>query len=143
MAEKSDKSPQDRGTTTISDTVVAKTAGIAAREVAGVHALGGAASQMFGAMRQRVGRGVDVTQGVSVEVGQTQAAVEMNIEVDYGEALHKVAEHVRSRVVQRIESMTGLEVVAVDLTVTDVHVEGEDEDSAKQSQQQETGRTVQ
>ncbi|WP_019549245.1 Asp23/Gls24 family envelope stress response protein [Streptomyces sulphureus] len=135
MAEKSEKSPQDRGTTTISDTVVAKTAGIAAREVSGVHALGGAASQMIGAVRKRVGGGTDVTQGVSVEVGQTQAAVEMSIEVDYGEQIHKVAQHVRQRVVQRVETMTGLEVVEVDITVTDVYVEGEDSQQDQQNQQ--------
>ncbi|GAB2819163.1 Asp23/Gls24 family envelope stress response protein [Streptomyces daliensis] len=128
MAENTTQSNGQRGTTTIADAVVAKTAGIAAREVRGVHALGGTASQMMGAVRKRVGASEDVTQGVSVEVGQTQTAIDLSIVVDYGEAIHKVAQSVRNNVIQAVERTTGLEVVEVNITVTDVYLEGSDED---------------
>ena len=126
MADSNENSNQ-RGTTTIADAVVAKTAGMAAREVSGVHALGGTASQAIGAVRRRVGR-TSVTQGVSVEVGQSQAAIDLNMEVDYGQAIHRVAQHVRDRVISAVEGATGLEVTEVNITVTDCYVEGLDDE---------------
>lgn len=131
MTESTNNPTGERGTTTIADTVVAKTAGLAAREVNGVHALGGTASQMMGAMRKRVGAGgSDVTRGVSVEVGQTQTAIELSIVVDYGEAIHKVAQNVRNNIASTVERTTGLEVVEVNITVTDVYLEGSDEEES-------------
>lgn len=132
----------DNGTTTIQDRVVAKTAGIAAREVPGVHALGGSGSQMIGAVRKRVGGGTDVTQGVSVEVGTTQAAIDLTLVVDYGEAIHEVAHAVRKNVVQTVEQTTGLDVVEVNVTVTDVYIESDDSDSDEESNAN-TGRQLQ
>lgn len=75
----------ERGTTTIADVVVAKVAGIAAREIAGVYALGGSAGRAVGALRERIpGGSVNVTQGVSVEVGEKQVAVDVDIVAEYG-----------------------------------------------------------
>ncbi len=64
----------DRGRTTIADSVVSKIAGIAVREVAGVYDVGGGASRAVGSVTQRVGIGDSRTQGVSVEVGEREAA---------------------------------------------------------------------
>jgi uncharacterized alkaline shock family protein YloU len=63
------------GLTVIADMVVSKIAGIAAREVAGVHDLGGASvgASMTGIARRFVGADLR-GQGVSVEVGQREAA---------------------------------------------------------------------
>lgn len=133
MTESTNNPTGERGTTTIADTVVAKTAGLAAREVNGVHALGGAASQMMGAMRKRVGGGSsssDMARGVSVEVGQTQTAIDLSIVVDYGEAIHKVAQSVRNNIASTVERTTGLQVVEVNITVTDVYLEGSDEEES-------------
>src|SRR5690606_6690482 len=63
---------QTGGRTTIAEDVVAKVAGIAAREVPGVHALGGGGARALGAIRDAV-RATDLTQGVKIEVGETQA----------------------------------------------------------------------
>lgn len=133
------KSPEDRGTTTIADTVVAKTVGIAAREVNGVHALGGTASQVIGTVRRRVGAGSDLTRGVSVEVGKTQTAIDLSIEVDYGEAIHKVAKKVREHVVSRVETTTGLDVVEVNISITDVYLEGSDDQDQDKDQEGDGG----
>ncbi|HEV2752348.1 MAG TPA: Asp23/Gls24 family envelope stress response protein, partial [Solirubrobacteraceae bacterium] len=78
----------ERGVTTIADAVVSKVAGIAAREVAGVHALGGNVGRALGAVTQRVGIGGD--SGVSVEVGEREAALDLVIVVDYGESIPRV-----------------------------------------------------
>ncbi|MET8994000.1 Asp23/Gls24 family envelope stress response protein [Amycolatopsis sp. Hca4] len=117
-----------QGTTTIADTVVQKIAGLAAREVPGVHDLGGGAARAFGALRDRIpGASASVGQGVSVEVGEKQAAVDLQVLVEYGVAIAELARSVRRNVVTAIEQMTGLEVVEVNINVTDVHIAGDEE----------------
>ncbi|MGW2618167.1 Asp23/Gls24 family envelope stress response protein [Streptomyces sp. NPDC001500] len=123
---------ETRGKTTMADGVVAKIAGLAAREVPGVHRLGGGASRAFGAVRERVpgaGGGGTVTQGVKVEVGERQTAVDLNLVVEYGASIVDVSGDVRGNVVGAVERMTGLEVVEVNIAVDDVHLPDEEEDS--------------
>jgi uncharacterized alkaline shock family protein YloU len=121
-------SPQ--GTTTIADTVVAKIAGIAAREVNGVFELGGGgAARMVGQLRERIpGASVNQGQGVSVEVGERQTAVDIDIIAEYGVAMTDLASGIRRNVIAAIERMTGLEVTEVNITVHDVHLEDESDD---------------
>ena len=116
----------EHGATTIADTVVTKVAGIAAREAPGVHALGGGASRALGAMTQRVGLGDERTQGVSVEVGEREAAVDLTVVVDYGESIPQVAQAIRENVIKRIEGITGLTVTEVNVTVNDLYFPGDD-----------------
>lgn len=113
------------GTTTIVDPVVAKIAGIAAREVPGVHALGGGAARVVGAIREAMG-GTDLTQGVKVEVGETQVAADVTIVVAYPEPLQRVADDVRRAVAAAIETLVGMEVAEINVTVSDVHIPGDD-----------------
>lgn len=113
--------------TTIADTVVAKVAGIATREVPGVHDMGGSAARAFGAVTQRVGLIDERTQGVAVEVGEREAAIDLVIVVEYGESIPRVAEDIRSNVINRIESTTGLSVTEVNVAVNDLHFPGDDE----------------
>lgn len=115
-----------RGTTTIAESVVTKVAGIAAREVAGVHALGGGAARAIGAVTQRVGLGDERTQGVNVEVGEREAAVDLTVVVDYGESIPEVAGAIRSNIIKRIEGITGLQVTEVNLAVSDLYFPGDD-----------------
>ncbi len=116
------------GATTIADTVVQKVAGLATREVAGVHALGGGASRAFGALRERIpGATASAGQGVSVEVGERQTAIDLQILVEYGVPIADLARSVRRNVVGAVERMTGLEVVEVNIAVTDVHIPGADD----------------
>ena len=119
-----------QGTTTIADTVVSKIAGIAAREVNGVYALGGGSARMVGALRDRIpGASVNHAQGVSVEVGEKEAAVDIDIVAQYGASLTDLANGLRRNVIAAIERMTGLEVTEVNVTVHDVHLEDDDDDS--------------
>ncbi|MDX1890718.1 Asp23/Gls24 family envelope stress response protein [Mycolicibacterium sp. 050158] len=118
------------GKTTIADTVVSKIAGIAAKEVHGVYALGGGASRVVGALRERIpGASVNHSQGVSVEVGEKQAAVDVDIVAEYGVSIADLANGLRRNVIAAIERMTGLEVTEVNVTVHDVHLE-DDEDGS-------------
>ncbi len=113
----------DRGRTVIADTVVAKIAGIATREIGGVYDLGGTGERMVGKVRDFVpGTSSNVTQGIEVEVGERQTAVDVQIIAEYGVPIHQLANAIRRNVVGAIEQMTGLEVTEVNVTVHDVHL---------------------
>jgi uncharacterized alkaline shock family protein YloU len=116
------------GTTQIADGVVAKVAGIAARQVPGVHSIGGGASRAVGALRSAVGQ-QDHGQGVKVEVGETQAAADLSIVVDYPMSVQQVANDVRQAVSDAITQLVGLEVVEINIEVSDIFIAGQDDDS--------------
>ncbi|GGX75520.1 Asp23/Gls24 family envelope stress response protein [Streptomyces fructofermentans] len=122
--------PASRGRTTISDGVVEKIAGLAARDVPGVHAMGSGISRTFGAMRDRVPgtASKSVTRGVKAEVGEVQTALDLEIVVNYGVSISDVARGVRENVVAAVERMTGLEVVEVNIVVSDVKLPDEEDE---------------
>jgi len=112
----------EQGKTTIADVVVAKIAGIAAREVPGVHELvtqgvGGAVT----GLAQRVTGADTRSQGVNVEVGEREAAIDLRLTVDYGVSIPQVAEAVRRNIMSRLEAMTGLVVKEVNVDITDLY----------------------
>ena len=114
-----------QGKTSIADSVVEKIAGVAAREVSGVHEMGRGAARAFGTIKERLpvgGSGPNMTQGVSVEVGERQAAIDIDLVVEYGVSIPDVSQAVRDNVIQRIERMTGLEVTEVNISVDDVYL---------------------
>jgi uncharacterized alkaline shock family protein YloU len=124
----------DRGTTSIADTVVGKVAGFATREVPGVYQMGSGTTRALGAVTQRVGLADERNQGVSVEVGEREAAVDLTIVVEYGESIPQIAQQIRDNVINRIEGITGLSVTEVNVEVNDLHFPGDvDEQSARVS----------
>lgn len=124
----------DQGQTAIADVVVQKIAGLATREVPGVHALGGGTARAFSAIRERIpGATASAGQGVSVEVGEKQAAVDLQVVVEYGVSIADVSRSIRRGVVTGVEHMTGLEVVEVNVAVTDLHLPEDGEDGAADS----------
>lgn len=117
------------GGTTISSAVVQKVASISASEISGVHALGGNVSRAVGAIRERIpGAGTTTSSGVSVEVGERQAAIDLDIVVDYGARIVDVARAVRRNVIGNVEKITGLDVVEVNVAVNDVHLPEDDQE---------------
>jgi uncharacterized alkaline shock family protein YloU len=118
-----------QGSTSIADTVVSKIAGIAAKDVSGVYSLGSGASRALGVVRERIPGGrVNHSQGISVEVGETQAAVDIDMIAEYGVAIADLAAGVRRNVIESIERMTGLEVTEVNISVADIHLPEDDQD---------------
>ncbi|MGH9066277.1 MAG: Asp23/Gls24 family envelope stress response protein [Acidimicrobiales bacterium] len=117
----------ERGTTRIADTVVAKIAAMSTREIPGVQAMGKSMARAFGTMRSRIPGGASntATQGIAVEVGERQAAIDIDIVVHYGQSLVEVTQAVRANVIDRLETMTGLEVVEVNISVDDLYLESE------------------
>lgn len=117
-----------QGSTTIADGVVQKIAGLAARDVSGVYSLGGGAARAFGALRERIpGATQSVGQGVSVEVGERQAAVDLDLVTEYGAPITEVARSVRRNVINTLEGMTGLQVTEVNISVNDIHLPTDDD----------------
>ncbi|WP_217189577.1 Asp23/Gls24 family envelope stress response protein [Streptomyces buecherae] len=124
-----DSQPATRGKTSIADGVVEKIAGMAAREVSGVHALGGGLARTLGAVRDRVPGGrPNVARGVKVEVGERQTVIDLDIVVEYGVPITDVASDIRENVIAAVERMTGLEVVEVNIAAVDVHLPFDEED---------------
>ncbi|WP_240645803.1 Asp23/Gls24 family envelope stress response protein [Georgenia sp. SYP-B2076] len=116
-----------KGTTTINDVVVSKIAGIATHEVDGVHAMGSGTARAMGSLRERIpGSTTNQSRGVTVEVGETQAAIDLSIVAEYGVAIADLAEGIRRNVIASVERMTGLEVTEVNINVTDVHLPEDD-----------------
>jgi uncharacterized alkaline shock family protein YloU len=120
----------DRGVTSISEDVVAKIAAMAAREVEGVDSLGGALSGALSSVVGRIRGDEHRTSGVGVEVGTRQAAVDLSMSVDYPSSILDVTGAVRQNVIDRIESMTGLEVVEVNIAVSDLAFPGGDDQNS-------------
>jgi len=118
---------ESTGRTNIADGVVQKIASIAARDVSGVFDLGGGAARAMGAIRERFssGSGRALGQGVSVEVGERQAAIDIDLVVEYGVSIVDLAGAVRRNVVDSVERMTGLDVTEVNISVGDIRFEGD------------------
>ena len=109
----------DRGVTIISDTVVTSIAGMAAQEVDGVHMGGGAsrtASGVIGSLTGSEGK----TSGISVEVGRTEAAIDLKMGIEYNKNILQTVEEVRRRITDRVQSMTGLRIKELNATITDI-----------------------
>ena len=117
----------DHGTTTIEENVVAKIAGMAARQVPGVYDMGNAVRRAFSAVTDRIPNAqTNVTGGISVHKGETQAAIDVTVVVEYGYSIINVCNDIRSNIIDQIEGTTGLEVVEVNIDVTDVHLPEEE-----------------
>ena len=111
------------GRTSIAEQAVAKVAAIAARSVPGVHSLGTGVGRTLGAVRDAVaGSDSSATAGVNVEVGETEAAVDISLVADYGTPLTGIADAVRAAVYAAVEDLVGLNVVEVNVSIADVHV---------------------
>ncbi len=109
----------ERGSTSIGDAVVSQVAGIAAQEVEGVQ-MGGGTSRAVGGFIDSVTGGSGNTRGVSVEVGEEEAAVDLSLAIEYGKAIPQISEAVRRNVINRIENLVGLRVPEVNIVIDDV-----------------------
>lgn len=115
MANENAKLDEGIGTVRIADEVVSIIAGMAATDVDGIAGMSGG---LVGGIAEILGK-KNMAKGVKVEVGETEAAVDLYIIVKFGVRIPDVALTVQEKVKEAIESMTGLSVVEVN-----VHVQG-------------------
>ena len=116
----------EMGNTTISITVVSQIAGIAAleTEVEGIQMSGGTSAAVGDFLQSVTGSSgsVDYSRGVSAEVGEEGAAVDLTMTIEYGQSIPQITEAARRNVINRVESLTGLGVTEVNITVNDIQV---------------------
>ena len=126
----------ETGTTRIADSVVAKIAGLAARDIPGVFAMGTGISRRVGQLRSLIPGSSDgsAMQGVAVEVGEREAAIDLNVVTWYGQSIVDISDAVRHNVIGQVEGMTGLKVIEVNIQIDDIHVETDDGSQKDQPQ---------
>ena len=150
MSEGSSSSPlkSEMGNTTISTAVVTQVAGIAAQEVEKVQ-MGGGATAAVGGFLQSVTGGVtggstssggNYSKGVSAEVGEEEAAIDLTMAIEYGQSIPQITEAARRNVINRVESLVGLRVTEVNITVNDVQIPEERPMLEQQEQTEEMAR---
>jgi uncharacterized alkaline shock family protein YloU len=124
-----DRLTSDDGQISVAEGVVQKIAGKACQEIAGVHAMGTSGARAFGSIRERIpgSSGASFSQGVGVEVGETEAAIDLDIVVQYGVAIADLGRGIQRNVKQAVERMTGLHVVEVNIAVDDVYLPTDDD----------------
>jgi uncharacterized alkaline shock family protein YloU len=132
----------ERGSTTIQDSVVSKIAGIAAQEVDGIRMGGGTSQAVSGLLGSITGgsSGGSQTQGVSVEVGQEETAIDLTCTVEYGKSIPQLADAVRRNVANRVESLVGLRVTEVNVAVNNVFFPQMEEEQERQRQLEQQRR---
>jgi uncharacterized alkaline shock family protein YloU len=138
MSEQSSPLQTERGNTTISDSVVSKIAGIAAQEVDGIR-MGSGATQAVGGILGSI-TGGSQTQGVSVEVGQEEAALDLTLTAAYGKSIPQLAEAVRRNVINRVENLVGLRVTEVNVTVSNVFFPQQEAEEQRQRELEQQRR---
>jgi uncharacterized alkaline shock family protein YloU len=131
----------ERGSTSISDSVVSKIAGIASQEVDGIR-MGSGGSQAVSGLLGSItgGSGGSQTQGVSVEVGEEEAAVDLTLTAEYGKSMPQLAEAVRRNVANRVESLVGLRVTEVNITVSNIFFPQQEAEQERQQQLEQERR---
>lgn len=101
------------GHITLGENVVAKIASMASRGIEGIHSLGRSRFISFGDTSRR---------GVAAEVGETEAALDVDIILEYGTDIRKTASELRRAVAAEVERMAGRKVVEVNVNILDIHL---------------------
>jgi uncharacterized alkaline shock family protein YloU len=144
MSEERSQSPlqTERGSTSISDSVVSKIAGIASQEVDGIRMGSGGSQAVSGILGSITGgsSGGSQAQGVSVEVGQEEAAIDLTLTAEYGKSIPQLSEAVRRNVANRVESLVGLRVNEVNITVSNIFFPQQEAEQERQRQQEQAQR---
>ncbi|MGX8795509.1 Asp23/Gls24 family envelope stress response protein [Fusibacter sp. JL298sf-3] len=117
MAENMKIDSLNHGTVNIADDVLGVIASIAAAEIDGIKDLSGTLSEE---MMSKIGK-KSLHKGVHVEMEEGQVKVELSVIIDYGSKIHEIAVQVQENVKIAIESMTGLTVAKVDVTVEGIN----------------------
>lgn len=99
--------------------VIATIAGLATAEVKGVV---GTSGNVVEGITEILGK-KNLSKGIKVDVGSEEAAVDINVIIEYGYKIHEVCQDVQRSVKKEIETMTGLKVVEVNVFVSSVNFE--------------------
>ncbi len=102
--------------------------------------MGGGTSQAVGGFVDSVTGSSGNTRGVSVEVGEEEAAADLTMVVEYGKSIPQISEAVRRNVTNRVENLVGLRVTEVNINVADVQFPEERPQLEEQRELQQQAR---
>lgn len=128
MADEARKDSEEFGTVKISDDVVSIISGIAATEVKGVAGMSGG---IAGGIAELLGR-KNQSKGVKVTIGEKEVNIDLHVIMEYGVKIPDVAWEIQEKVKKAVETMTGLNVVEVN-----IHVQGVTMDKVRDGEDQE------
>jgi len=109
----------DMGIVKISDEVVGVIAGLATTEIKGIV---GMSASLVGGITQILTGKKNLSKGVKVSVGENSAAIDLYVVVEYGVRIPDVALKVQENVKRAVQSMTGLDVSAINIHVQNVMI---------------------
>lgn len=118
---------------TYEDRVIRKIASIAANNIDGILSMSGS---LFSGITDKIINSESREKGIAVEVGQKQVAVDLRVICEYGVSIPEVYEKSVTKITEDIKTMTGLEVVEVNMHVDDIMTK---EEHDRQMKQKDTG----
>lgn len=122
MSDVLNSEASEHGSVKISNDVVAIIAGVAAIEIEGVAGMSGG---ITGGITEILGM-KNLSKGVKVEVGEEEAAIEIYVIVEYGVKIREVGEEIQKNVKESVETMTGLNVVDINVNIQGVNLSKEE-----------------
>lgn len=114
------------GNIKISVDVVSTIAGIATTEIEGVAGMYGS---FAGGIAEMLGAKKSPSKGVKVDMTETTANIDLYIVVDYGVRIPELSWEIQENVKNSVETMTGLEVLKVNIHIEGVSFEKENAES--------------
>lgn len=129
MSEEMNTTYQDYGKTVIANEVVAIIAGVATSEVPGVAAM---SSGIMGDITTSLGM-KSSKRGVKVEIAEDTVNITISIVVDFGVRIPDIAQQIRTKVIDAVETMTGLTVNTVNIYVQGINVKKEAKEAKTQN----------
>ncbi len=96
--------------------VVSKIVGFAIQEIEGILAMSGS---FFTSIKESFGQ-ADKTKGVSVDMEDDGVIVNLEMVLEYGKSAPEVFEQLKDLVSERVNHMTGLNVLALNVRVVDI-----------------------
>ena len=111
------KAEDVKGELTYEDKVIQKIIGLSLEKVNGLLAVDGG---FFSNLTDKIINTDNVANGVNVEVGKEQVAVDLNVVVEYQKNVPALYDEIKKVVVEEVSKMTDLEVVEVNVNVVDI-----------------------
>lgn len=125
-----------KGELTYEDKVIQKIIGLSLEKVDGLLAVDGG---FFSNLADKIVNTDNVANGVNVEVGKEQVAVDLNVVVEYQKNVPDLYKHIKEVVAEQVSKITDLEVVEVNVNVVDIKTKEQHEADSVSLQDRVTG----
>ena len=125
-----------KGELTYEDKVIQKIIGLSLEKVDGLLAVDGG---FFSNLADKIVNTDNVANGVNVEVGKEQVAVDLNVVVEYQKNVPELYKHIKEVVVSQVSKITDLEVIEVNVNVVDIKTKEQHEADSVSLQDRVTG----